>query len=56
MTKTDFFMLRVDRRLVDQMREVLSRHPLKPRLRPTMDKAIELMIEDLEEEIKNVRL
>lgn len=55
MTQSDFFMVRLSRRLIDRLREVIGRHPYKPTLRATLERAIELMIEDLEEEIKNVR-
>jgi hypothetical protein len=46
-------MIRVDRELLARMKEVITRHPLKPSIRSTVARAIELMIEDLEEEIKN---
>lgn len=49
------FVVRLDRRLVEQMRELISRHPLKPTLRAAIERAIVLMIEDFEEEIKNVQ-
>jgi len=45
--------MRVDRQLLAQLRELAGRHPLKPTLRATVERAIELMIEDLEEELKN---
>ena len=46
-------MMRVSREPLAKLREVTQRHPLKPTLRATVDRAIELMIEDLEEEIRN---
>ncbi len=46
-------MMRVSRELLARMRSVAARHPLKPTLRASVERAIELMIEDLEEEIKN---
>jgi hypothetical protein len=49
----DWVMIRLNKELVEQMREVAGRHPLKPTLRASVERAIELMIEDLEEEIKN---
>lgn len=49
----DVIMTRVSRSLLTQLREVAKRHPLKPSLRSTLERAIELMIEDLEEEIRN---
>lgn len=50
---SDVIMMRVSRELLKRMRDVASRHPLKPTLRASVERAIELMIEDLEEEIKN---
>lgn len=49
----DVVMTRVRRDLLIKLREVAKRHPLKPSLRAVLERAIELMIEDLEEEIKN---
>ena len=49
----DVVMMRVNRELLARMREVTKRHPLKPTLRASVERAIELMIEDLEEEIRN---
>jgi hypothetical protein len=46
-------MIRVDRELLARMKEVISRHPLKPSIRSAVERAVELMIEDLEEEIRN---
>lgn len=46
------FMLRLDRHLINQLYRVIERHPLKPSLRSTVERAIVLMIEDLEEEIR----
>lgn len=50
--RNEDFMMRIDRRSIDQLREVMARHPLKPTLRAVVERAIELMIEDLEEEIR----
>lgn len=52
--KKDSVMMRVDRALLGKLRSLAARHPLKPTLRATVERAIELMIEDLEEEMKNV--
>ena len=52
--KRDDVMMRVDRALLAKLRSLAGRHPLKPTLRATVERAIELMIEDLEEELKNV--
>ena len=49
----DIVMMRVDRDLLGKLRSVAAKHPLKPTLRATVERAIELMIEDLEEEMKN---
>jgi hypothetical protein len=49
----DTTMMRVDKQLLAQLRSLAARHPLKPTLRATVERAIELMIEDLEEELKN---
>jgi hypothetical protein len=49
----DFVMIRLNKELVGKMRSTAARHPLKPTLRASIERAIELMIEDLEEEIKN---
>lgn len=46
-------MIRLNKNLVAQIRSVSARHPLKPTLRASIERAIELMIEDLEEEIRN---
>jgi hypothetical protein len=51
--KKDSVMMRVDRDLLGKLRSVAGRHPLKPTLRATVERAIELMIEDLEEELSN---
>ena len=50
----DWVMIRLNKELVEKMRETAGRHPLKPTLRASVERAIELMIEDLEEELKNV--
>lgn len=52
--KKDSVMMRVDRDLLGKLRSTAARHPLKPTLRATVERAIELMIEDLEEELSNV--
>jgi hypothetical protein len=52
--RKDDVMMRVDRELLAQLRTLTKRHPLKPTLRATVERAIELMIEDLEEELSNV--
>ena len=46
------FMIRLDRELIYRLSAVIERHPLKPTLRVTVERAIVLMIEDLEEEIR----
>lgn len=51
--KKDSVMMRVDRELLAKLRQLAGRHPLKPTLRATVERAIELMIEDLEEELRN---
>lgn len=52
--KKDTVMMRVSRDLLGNLRSLAGRHPLKPTLRATVERAIELMIEDLEEELNNV--
>jgi hypothetical protein len=52
--KQEDVMMRVNRELLGKLRSVAARHPLKPTLRATVERAIELMIEDLEEELSNV--
>lgn len=52
--RKDDVMMRVDREVLAQLRILTKRHPLKPTLRATVERAIELMIEDLEEELSNV--
>ncbi len=49
----DTVMMRIDRDLLAKLRKVAAQHPLKPTLRATVERAIELMIEDLEEELHN---
>lgn len=49
----DVVMMRVSRELLAKLRSVAAKHPLKPTLRATVERAIELMIEDLEEEMNN---
>jgi hypothetical protein len=51
--KEEDVMMRVDRALLAKLRTLSKRHPLKPTLRATVERAIELMIEDLEEELSN---
>jgi hypothetical protein len=51
--KKDDVMMRVNRDLLGKLRSLAGRHPLKPTLRATVERAIELMIEDLEEELSN---
>jgi hypothetical protein len=46
-------MMRVNRELLGKLRLLAGRHPLKPTLRATVERAIELMIEDMEEEQNN---
>lgn len=46
------FVVRLSRKIVYDLCEVIDRHPLKPTLRSTIERAIVLMIEDLEEEIR----
>lgn len=48
----DVVMIRLDKMLLDRMRRTAAKHPLKPTLRAAVERAIELMIEDLEEEIR----
>jgi len=50
---TEVVMIRLDKQLINRMRSTAARHPLKPTLRSAVERAIELMIEDLEEEIRN---
>jgi len=51
--KKEDVMMRVNRELLGKLRSVAARHPLKPTLRATVERAIELMIEDMEEEQNN---
>ncbi len=51
--KKEDVMMRVNRDLLGKLRWLAGRHPLKPTLRATVERAIELMIEDLEEELSN---
>lgn len=46
------FMIRLDRELINRMQVTIGRHPLRPTLRASIERAIVLMIEDLEEEIR----
>lgn len=52
--RKDDVMMRVDRELLAKLRSLAKSHPLKPTLRATVERAIELMIEDMEEEQNNV--
>lgn len=51
----DTVMIRVDREKYDALKEVCSRLPLRPTVKAALDRAIELMIEDLEVEIENAK-
>ena len=46
-------MVRLDRGWYDRLKNVCLRHPLRPTMKATLERAIELMIEDLEVEIEN---
>lgn len=46
-------MVRLDRDWYDRLKEVCQRHPLRPTMKATLERAIELMIEDFEVEIEN---
>lgn len=46
-------VIRIDRRCYEALKAVCLRHPLQPTMKATIKRAIELMIEDLEVEIKN---
>ena len=48
-------MIRIDRECYDRLKEVCSRHPLKPTMKASLERAIELMIEDFEVEIETAR-
>ena len=49
----DDIMVRIDRRCYNRLKEVCRRHPLRPKMKATVERAIDLMIEDLEVEITN---
>lgn len=51
----DTVMIRVSRDCYDALKEVCSRHPLKPTMKAALERAIELMIEDFEVEIENAK-
>ena len=51
--RTDDVTIRVDRSLLAQLRALTEIHPLKPTLRAAVERAIELMIEDLEQELNS---
>ena len=51
----DVVMMRVDRDLLARLRDVAAKHPLRPTLRAVVERAIELMIDDLEEELQNAK-
>jgi hypothetical protein len=46
-------MIRINREFYDKLKEVCSRHPLKPTMKASLERAIQLMIEDFEVEIEN---
>jgi hypothetical protein len=46
-------MIRIERECYDQLKEVCGRHPLKPTMKAALERAIQLMVEDLEVEIKH---
>jgi len=54
-TTADTVNIRIGRDKVDLIRKVAARHPLKPTLRAAIERAIELMADDFEEEIKNAK-
>lgn len=47
--------IRVGRDYIDRLKAIVRQHPLRPTLRATIQRAIDLMIEDLEEEIRRSR-
>jgi hypothetical protein len=47
--------IRVGRDHIDRLKAIVRQHPLRPTLRATIQRAIDLMIEDLEEEIRRSR-
>lgn len=49
----DTIMIRIDRDVYERLKEVCSRHPLKPKMKAALERAIQLMIEDFEVEIEN---
>lgn len=49
------FMIRLDREVIDRLLTVIERHPLRPTLRATIERAIDLMIDDLNEEIRRAQ-
>jgi hypothetical protein len=55
MTTKDTVNVRIGRDKAALIKDVASRHPLKPTLRAAIERAIELMVEDFEEEIKNAK-
>lgn len=46
-------MARIDSECRDALKEVCARHPLKPTLKAAIERAVYLMIEDMEVEIEN---
>jgi hypothetical protein len=46
-------MIRIDRRCYNRLKEVCNRHPLRPTMKATIERSIDLMVEDLEVEITN---
>lgn len=51
----DTVMIRVGREHYDALKEVCSRHPLRPTMKAAIERAIQLMIEDFEVEIENAK-
>lgn len=47
--------VRISKKQVDDLRALAAKHPFKPSLRSTIERAIELMIYDLRKELRNVR-
>jgi hypothetical protein len=50
-----YFMIRLDREVVERLQTTIEKHPLRPTLRATIERAIVLMIEDLHEEIRRAQ-
>lgn len=49
------FMVRLDREVIERLQDTIERHPLRPTLRATIERAIILMIDDLHEEIRRAQ-